>query len=318
MRVYKILLCGSGELGSRYLQGLKACNCPLEIFVYDPSKTALTLALDRWNEVSFYNQKHSISFHSSLEEIKKNIDLVIVSTTSNVRLQVVEQVSKLMDVKFWILEKVLVQRVDDIKSLTRFITNDSNAWVNTPRREMKWHQAIKGNLDAKSEMHFAVEGGNWGLACNSIHFLDLFAWWSGNSIEHINTEGLKDQWFESKRQGFWEVYGTLEVLLSGGSTASLTSLSSEEKVIIRISNGLEWEITEKDGLAKRSDGFIVEGSLEYQSTLATSIVESILRNGTCNLPTLKESSIVHKVYIESMLKHWKENENSQSIKLPIT
>ena len=317
MRVYKILLCGSGELGSRYLQGLKACNCPLEIFVYDPSETALSLAKDRWNEVSFYNQKHFISFHSSLEEIKKNIDLVIVSTTSNVRLQVVEQVSKLM-VKSWILEKVLVQRVDDIESLARFITNDSNAWVNTPRREMKWHQAIKGNLDTKSEMHFAVEGGNWGLACNSIHFLDLFAWWSGNSIEHINTEGLKDKWFESKRQGFWEVHGTLEVLLSGGSTASLTSLSSEGKVNIRISNGLEWDIIEEDGLAKRSDGFILEGSVEYQSTLTTSIVESILRNGTCNLPTLKESSIVHKVYIESMLKHWKENENSQSIKLPIT
>jgi len=317
MRVSKILLCGSGELGSRYLQGLKACNYPLEIFVYDPSETALSFAKDRWNEVSFYNQKHFISFHSSLEEIKKNLDLVIVSTTSNARLQVVEQVSKLM-VRYWVLEKVLAQSVDDIESLAKFITNDSNAWVNTPRREMKWHQSIKDNLDEKSEMHFSVEGGNWGLACNSIHFLDLFSWWSRNSIEDINTEGLKDKWFESKRQGFWEVHGTLEVLLSGGSSASLTSLSSEDKVNIRISNGLEWHIFEEDGLAKRSDGFILEGSVEYQSTLTTSIVESILRNGTCNLPTLKESSIIHKVYIESMFKHWKENENSQSINLPIT
>ena len=85
MKRFKVLLCGAGELGSRYLQGLKACSNLLEILVYDPKDQSLMLARRRWDEIVIEDCPHIISFHTSLEKIESNIDLAIVSTTADVR-----------------------------------------------------------------------------------------------------------------------------------------------------------------------------------------------------------------------------------------
>ena len=167
-------------------------------------------------------------------------------------------------------------------------------------------------------MNFSVKGGNWGLACNSIHFLDLFSWMSGDKIEGINTDNLENNWFESKRKGFWEVNGSLEIIFSNGSTSYIQSSNTKDKVEIEISNGLVWNICEEDGVAKRNDSFTLNGNMEYQSNMTTSIVDSVIENRKCNLPSLTESSHIHKIFLKAMLDHWKEKVNSKAVILPIT
>ena len=313
-----VLVCGSGELGSRYLQGIKHHELPLRIFVYDPSKNSLDLSKTRWDEVKCNENLHSISFHKSLEGIKGIINLCIVSTTANVRLKVVNDVSKLLKVENWILEKVLAQRVDDLDSILVSIGANSKAWVNTSRRIMPWHQAIKDELDHKSKFHFSVSGSHWGLACNAIHFLDLFCWWSKQSLENIDTGDLSNNWIESKRKNFWEIEGTLKAKFSGNATASLTATKNDMPVRIKIVNKKEWEINESDGLAMRSDGLTIRGAIDYQSTLTPLLIKSILTNGCCNLPSLEESVSMHKVLIKNLHAHWNEYGNANIAYLPIT
>ena len=56
-------------------------------------------------------------------------------------------------------------------------------------------------------------GGNWGLACNAIHFIDLVSGGLGEFII-IDNSGL-EAWF-SVREGFYEVTGKLVANYSKG------------------------------------------------------------------------------------------------------
>ena len=138
-----ILISGAGQLGSRYLQGMVNCNSPLRIYVHDCHENSLSLAKQRWDEAANLNNIHKVSYHTSLQGLPRLIDIAIVSTTADVRATVVENISKKIDVNYWVLEKVLAQNEYDLDKLISNINIKSTAWVNTPRRMMSWHKKIK-------------------------------------------------------------------------------------------------------------------------------------------------------------------------------
>jgi len=314
-----ILISGAGQLGSRYLQGLAKCSNTLKILVHDSKNLSLQNAKKRWDEVSNPNN-HEVLFISSLTILPKKIDVAIVSTTANSRLQATKNICKSTTVNYWILEKVLAQSEIEIDKLTSII-NPSKAWVNKPRRLMPWHQKIKKKLDWSKPVIFYVKGGSWGLACNAIHFLDLFAWWTGESLETINTKDLDKNWFESKRQDFWEVSGELNAKFSGGTVAYISADNSSDPVLIQVesnSGNYSWLINEAEGLAISSDGAEISGNLNFQSEITADLIDSILDTGNCSLSTLKESAELHKIFINELHKHWNNFNNSSSAYIPIT
>ena len=318
--VSTILLIGAGQLGSRYLQGLAKCKAPLRIFVHDIFPESLALAQERWNEVADFQSQHSVSFHTSLDSAPSSVDLVVLATTAGARPALVAQVLRRSAVRFWILEKVLAQSEPGIDSMLSDIAGSGKAWVNTARRAIPWHQSIKDQLGLARPIALSLQGGLWGIACNAVHYLDLLSWWSGESLEQVNTLGLDPQWFESKRPGNWEVSGTLEARYSGGSYALLTATSGAAAGALRVTDGsLSWEINEASGLARRSDGLEVLGRMEFQSNLTTGIVDAILATGECSLPSLQESAELHRIFVRGLQAHWvQEAGNPNATFVPIT
>ena len=317
-----ILISGAGQLGSRYLQGLAHSAKPLKIYVHDFNDKALLNAEQRWNEVSNFNN-HEVLYITSLESLPNNIDIVIVATTANARLSATKSICSHTEVKYWVLEKVLAQNEDEIDKLLSLI-GSINAWVNTPRRLMNWHQDIKSHLDWTNPVNFSVEGGSWGMACNTIHFLDLFSWWTGESLKSINVDRLNKHWFESKRTNYWEISGGLEAKFSKGSIAHINANQSNNPVLIKVENkyagssNYSWLINEAEGIAISSDGAKIPGSLNLQSEMTAPLIDSILDYGDCKLPLLNESAELHRVFICEMLKHWKNSGNPSAIFVPIT
>jgi hypothetical protein len=317
-----ILISGAGQLGSRYLQGLAKCSNSLKILVHDFNNESLQNAKKRWNEVVNINN-HEVLYITSLKKLPKNIDIAIVSTTANARLEATINIYKFTNVNYWILEKVLTQNEDEIDKLLSII-NSSKAWVNTPRRLMPWHQNIKSQLEWGSPVNFYVKGGSWGLACNTIHFLDLFSWWTGESLEYIYTGSLNKDWFKSKRANYWETSGELKAKFSNGSIAHIYADQSSEPVLIKIENNdggtcnYSWLINEVEGLAIRSDGLEISGNLNLQSEITAGLIDSILDSGDCGLPSLKESAELHKIFIREIHKHWKNFGNPSAAFVPIT
>lgn len=318
-----VLIVGAGQLGSRYLQGLAKCSYSLRIYVMDINADALLIAQQRWLEVS--DSKHSeksVSFHTRIEECSKSVDVAIVATTARKRVELVAYMRQYVNVRYWILEKVLVQSTDELVKLQLAFQSDARVWVNTPRRMLAWHKAIRDNLNHRTPLHLVVTGKVWGLACNAIHFLDMLAWLSGESLAHISTDGLAEKWFEAKRPGNWEVLGKLTAQFSGGSTAILIVEDGESFELCYQfeieDNGLTWRIDEEKGIALRSDGLSIPGKMPFQSEVTPILVDQILSSGQCELPTLEISAGIHRVFLDAMLAHWQKTVDVAATTVPIT
>ena len=76
-----ILIAGTGQLGSRYLQGMANCRNTLDIYVQDISEQSLQIAKQRWEQVvkTVYQDndsgmtvpsiQHKVSFLPSFEKL---------------------------------------------------------------------------------------------------------------------------------------------------------------------------------------------------------------------------------------------------------
>lgn len=316
--MYKVAVVGAGQLGSRYIQGLKKIRSPLSITVVDPSSTSLNKSRALWNSSLKDTLFHEVKWVTNLGMLPAEIDLVIVSTTADHRPGIVKDIASKHQVKYWVLEKVLAQSVQQLEKMSECLKFAQGSWVNTPRRMMAWHQSLKTEISS-SPMHVSLLGADWGMACNSIHFIDLVAWWTGETLKTINISGLEKKWHPSKRVGFFEIFGCLVAEFSSGSTLLLNSSNDDIEVRIDVlSNQTNWSINEAKGHAISSAGDTIFGRLELQSEMTESLVTKILSTGTCELPTYEESMPMHIVLVEQLLTNWNLANNCSRSTLPIT
>ena len=293
-----ILLVGSGQLGSRYLQGLSDVQRQLSITVVDQSEASLDVARNRLSEVST-SCRHKVDFTTSLDNVPLNLELALLA---------------------WVLEKLLAQSSKQVDCIEHALEGQSQVWVNTPRRLMHWHHTIKQQLLDSSSSVFRVRvfGGSWGMACNSIHFIDLVNWWTGSRVKDVVSTGLED-WQPSKRPGFHEVFGSLIVNFCDGCSLELSSSPDDlaPRIEVETSDGI-WVIDETLGKAVSPSGQVIAGQLTYQSHLTSPLVEQILSNGCCDLPVLADSASQHRPFLDALLHHWNQSQSRDDLVVPIT
>lgn len=320
MKGFTVVISGAGQLGSRHLQGLSTCSLPLDIYIQDPSEGALKMSKERWLEVAVGGETpHRLSLCRTLSELPRQVDLAIVATPADVRPQIVAEIAKQSQVSYWVLEKVLARSEEGLQRILRSVSRTGQAWVNTPRRALPWHQQIKAVLAGDRPMTLRVDGGDWGLACNSIHFLDMFAWLTGETLEGMRTEGLDPQWVPAKRPGNMEVMGTLDARFSGGSSVKLIARPGDVVYAFEFADGKHvWHMDEVAGTASRVDGLTIPGRIPYQSEVTGGLVETLLETGNCALPTLDQSTQMHSVFLHSLLSHWQLHVDANATEVPIT
>lgn len=314
----KIILVGAGQLGSRYLQGLVKSKIPLEIWIQDPSKKSIEVAMSRLEEdfSPSYNL-HQVKMISDEVVKPKIFDLAIVATSADVRPIVVAEICGDYEIKNWILEKVLAQSESGVSKILTAI-GGSPAWVNTPVHLWSLYANVRDALTKGAPIDAVIENFE-GLACSSIHFIDFIARCNGSTVISIDSSGLEPSWVKSKRPGFMEVNGELVVKFSDKSTLRLighrdapyhytTRIACDDEV---------WEIDNYAGLATSNYGIKLAGKCEFQSELTAQLIESIFSCGECGLPTLAESAEQHKLLLQALLEHFKRS-NMFEKELPIT
>lgn len=318
MKREQILIAGAGQLGSRYLQGLAKYPRPLDIWLQDPSLSAIQTAIERWGQTSAENSKHRIKVLDTSQNVPEVFDVVIVSTNANIRCQVVRTINKQFNVHNWILEKVLAQSEEDVDEIVNII-GDTPAWVNTPMHLWSLYSNLKAEFSNHEPINAIIKNFE-GLACSSIHFIDFIARCNKSKVTSIDTENLYPEWIESKRPGFMEVNGELAVNFSDGSRLKLIgNRDAAYHYTATIScAGETWEVDTEEGIAKSDLGRIIRGRAEYQSELTFGIVESILTRGMCGLPTLPESAHQHRILLAALLKHYIEHKGKDVTHIPIT
>lgn len=321
----KSLIIGAGQLGSRHLQGLVKFSEMMEIFVLDPSMESLKIAEEREKEIA---NNHKIVYTQIWEKLPHSFDLVIIATSANIRESVINKLLEKYQVRFLILEKVLFQKFEAYQRVhDLLVKHNVIAYVNHPRRMYDSYVNLKKNFEIDIQSVYQVVGGNWGLGCNSVHFLDLFVYLSGKKIQSINVNLIDNELLESSRKGFTEFTGTLTGNLVDGSFFSISSLKGESSSItVTISNNKQrfliqeggtpqiYELEKKNLFSCKNDAFKVQ----YQSELTTNIVAGLLENNFCSLPTYYEARHTHELFLTTMLEKYNKITGLQATILPVT
>ena len=220
---YRISVIGAGQLGSRHLQGILRLDATCEIHVVDPSIPSLEIARQRASEVPEHT-RHRLFFHQTIDALPDFLNYAIVATTADVRLPVLRVLLQNRTVSNLLLEKVLFQRKEDYAAAGEILEEaGTQAWVNCPRRAFPIYKTLQAFFDDDILRHMDVRGGEWGLGCNAIHFIDLIALMTGGNPEQISTQFLYPYLIDSKRKGFKEFIGTLSGNC-GTASFSLTAM----------------------------------------------------------------------------------------------
>ena len=57
--------------------------------------------------------------------------------------------------------------------------------LNTQMRTYRFFNKLKKFLKNKKIKQIKLKGNDWGLACNSIHYIDLYSWLLNNEVSKI-------------------------------------------------------------------------------------------------------------------------------------
>jgi predicted dehydrogenase len=324
--MFKTLLIGAGQLGSRHLQGLLKFQKKQFIYVLDKSEDSLTIAKERAAEIEF---EHRVNYVCEWESIPVELDLVIVATGASVRAKLVTKLLKSYNVKNLVLEKVLFQDLKSYSEIGDLIkATGTPTWVNHPRRMFEHYEVIKNKIAKSGEsVRYQVFGGNWDLACNALHFIDLISFLSGSELLNLDFGEIDNDIIKSKRPNCIELTGSFSGILKNGNRFNITSLKGayEDITITILTKSSRWIVQE--GSAQKIIYFGNENNFneiidsftnEYQSTLTTRIINDILIKGNSRLPNYDEASISHIPFIKGTLESYNKISESNTLICPIT
>lgn len=305
----EILVIGTGQLGSRHLQAIAKIPAA-NITVIDSSSSSLELAKSRYEEVN-ENFNSTITYSRFLEACPEKIDICIIATSSKPRKHIIEQVLNNCKIKYLILEKVLFQKPEDFNEIELLLNiNQVNAYINCPRRTFDFYKDLQKIISPPLNME--VSGINWGMACNSIHFIDLFCYFT-KDVKNLkfSTENLENHIYESKRKGYLEVNGHLSIYQNESSLSLQCNEDFNQPLSFKIkvkTKGYNIEILETDSpylrIENMQTGHVQKYSIRipYQSQMTDKIIFDLLENGTCSLTPYNESKQIHLPYIEALIE----------------
>lgn len=320
--MFKVIIIGCGNIGFRHFEGLLKSDLSLFIYVIDPNMEAL-------NRVQkFYEASNSLEktcyFFESIQNIPEQIDLCIVATNSKVRLKVSESILKNTTVKYLILEKVLFQKESDYDKMSSLLKefNVNGCWVNCPLRTVPIFKELKERI--YSNLIYHVEYRNFGIGCNSIHQLDLFAFLTNCLDVKLEMNQLEDV-IESKRKGYLEVLGTLTAYTNKGDKLVISSNhQSSPNYFIRFNFNEEiWTVfplTERMKIENIQNNEVIEKVINYpkQSSMTSLLVSDLLLFEKCSLPDYETSKKLHVTLINNLNIFFSEILDHEVIECPIT
>ncbi len=322
--MYKIAVIGAGQLGSRHLQGIKTANLELVIEVVDPNNDSLKIAENRYNEIEGNQYRKNIRFFSSIEELSNELDIAIIATSSAPRFEITNELINKKRVKNIVFEKVLFQNEEYFHQVNNLLlSNNIKAWVNCPRRMYDFYNAIKETLSYEDKIIFSVSGGEWGLGCNSIHFIDIISYLTGQTKYSLITEGLNKKIYPSKRSGYIEFCGVLSGFTERGdifnfisqensfATSLISIVTQDKKFIIDEIKGIKASF-----IGNSWDTEAIQ--VPYQSQLSGKVIENILLEKDIKLTPYEESMKLHLPFISSLLDFYNLVSRIDSKNCPIT
>ncbi|MBM7552585.1 Gfo/Idh/MocA family oxidoreductase [Thalassobacillus pellis] len=328
--ITKIAIVGAGQIGRRHMQALKRLDRPAHIAIVDPFEESLVKAKRMYDSSSPSTSKLTISYHKNMLDLADNLDVAIIATTSDVREDVIIRLLKNRHVRFILLEKVVFQHPKTFSRMNLLLKDKGcKAWVNCPVRTYPVFRQLKKKIEAYNTMgniSMLTSGTHWNMASNAIHHLDLFFYLTGEHIHSLDSGLLDSKLLASKRQGFFEVTGTLTGSGDSGSHLLLSSYSTgSAPLTVHLSSAfLRFTVNLTEGKAlvaeadKNWEWSELDCHIPYQSELTHLIVQKLLDEGNCDLPDYSLSWKLHIPLLETLISHINQQTNRGIEACPIS
>ena len=272
----RICVVGVGNIGMRYVQGISKTFPDAELVLIDSD--------DRLKELRDL-ESGNVGLLTSLDDIQAAIDLCVVSTSCAPRLSIYKRCLELKP-QYIILEKYLFksrQEFEECLSLTR-VPTFVNQWLYGSKTFDCLFEAEARSVD--------LIGSNWGLACNAVHWIDVFKRHMHISDLQVGSGTSISRVFPSKRAGYEEIFGDL-VFVDGDSDKTFKLVDQGDESLIGVQ---EIRVDEKvyrfDFTQIKKDGKVLS-KFPYFSERIGEIVGDIMNTGSCHLPLLEESISQH-------------------------
>tara|TARA_B100001113_G_C21059391_1_gene600453 strand:+ start:322 stop:1299 length:978 start_codon:yes stop_codon:yes gene_type:complete len=318
-----VIIIGVGNLGLRHFESLVVSGMNLHIILLDPNDKSLKRAKNHLKCLDFNKELISVKLINDFKNVLDFIDIAVIATNSNVRLDVLNKLISASKIKFLILEKVLFQKLEDYEKCYSLLQdNNVKCYVNCPMRTYDIFENIKSFIDNSLKLEIYVEGGDWSLGCNSIHYIDLFSFLSNSTVDYC-TLNLDKEIIESKRKGFIEFTGSMELGYRNNSlNLSSISKSSDSKLIKIMSGKNLFMIDENSGICEHyvENEKINEYGFRYpyQSEITKNFVKELFETNDCKLPKYLNSMKLHKILISELINHVRINFNKNTNVINIT
>jgi Oxidoreductase family, NAD-binding Rossmann fold len=307
----RILLIGAGEIGSRYLQGFaRSKNLTIMATVVDGSLEAQTKAQGRLQEVEGWEAVRT-QYHSTLGEIAEGceFDLIILATSSIPRHGLMKTCLSRFNCKRYVLEKVVFTsslQYEDVMAETERL--GVRCWVNTSKRYFPAFQFLESLLAECSDRTIEVEvdSGALGIGCNSIHFLDLTAYWSNATMREAKLD--ISEIIDSKRSSYKEIVGKLEANFDDKTSFVFKSSATHVPWVLKLKNKNFMAFVHEGGtklLLTRSPDWKWETlnfKAPYQSEITENFLHDLFLSNKPLLATLEQVYVLDSLLLNEIQK----------------
>ncbi len=320
--IYTIVIIGGGNIGSRHAQSLALLTVPTNLVVIDANQQSLDVCKSRLEGLAMDWNKVSVSYFTSIEALPAKVDLAIIATGSSSRLNLMQSLFARCECRCLILEKFLFSSLHEYELASALIEQQKNTlvYVNCMKRVFEAYQWVLKKLNAaEGELNMVVSGKNWGLAGNSVHYMDLFGLGTGKNIRHCEIANSPDsKIIESKRLDYIEVIGKCTVLTDGNDRLEMTSSEGEDSPV-QISfkkNDLHLTVIETgDKIEIEYQNEKVIFNYPFQSQLTITYFNELIHTGKIPLPGFMESSVQHQAFLKAMEEFVKQKKYDKTWKI---
>lgn len=296
-----IVVIGLGNFGKWHIYSLKKLKKKYNIYGVEKNITQIKKVK---KFISLNNCLSNITISKNFPRIKQ-IDLLILSTRSKDRHNLLKKILLNCKVKKIILEKVVSDNIRNLKKIKKLILKykvQNSTFVNCPRREWQFYQGIKKKINNQKKLFIKITGYNWNISSNLIHVIDLCCYiLNNNKLKIYKIDFDKRYKIKNKIISFGgkflfknskAVIKIEDKIISNNKKKFIIEISYQGKKIIV--NELKQELYsfEKNKISKKKISII------NQSLLTAKIANKLLSKKKINLVKFIKSYYQHELVFE--------------------